>query len=622
MTFKRALINTLFLVLALAAIVGSTAATRSVVANGYAAHRLFRLIGFEYQHGLNTSLLYAAFAGALLFLVWIVGRRVSRRGEDVALRVNTIVAILAAAVLPIDFALRRITGFTAQRFLKRAFDRIRTGTAPDDYGGGTAAVVLTYVLAAAGAVIGVLVVVWLQRRLSRVDLKKFYYRRGPWESFLRVAGTAAAIIFVAANVMGTVTASRNTPTGPDVIFICADALRADALGYSGYGRDTSPFIDRIAGDAVVFRNATSQSSWTKTSVATYLTSDYTMLGTVATKADKLPARAVTLAEVLRNAGYFTGAFVANPWLKRVFGFDQGFDVFREESVESARIEVEDVVAFIAAHRDRPFFLYLHFMDVHNPYQAPKPYYEMFADAAGTFRYRNGLMDDLSPADLEYTRARYDGEIRYLDDKVRDLVGYLERTKRLENTIIVFTSDHGDEFYEHGGLGHGTTLYAELMRVPLFVAHHGLLEPARSEINTPVRSIDIFPTLLDILDVPPPEALDGTSLLPVIESGDSVISTPFLASVLSVDTGENLASLVSDGFRYIHNFQQDDGELYDLSVDPGNRQNLADSIPVLYTEMRDSLLRYFAEYVVTNKTSGNKALLDSKTLKKLKALGYL
>ena len=327
-----------------------------------------------------------------------------------------------------------------------------------------------------------------------------------------------AVLLIILNLYPLVSSGTDTTDKPNVIFICIDALRADHLGIYGYERDTSPSMDQLAKSGVVFTNVTSQSSWTKTSTATFLTSNYEMLSRVKSEEDKVPLTVNTLAEILKNDGYATGAIIANPWLLPQFAFDQGFDYYNSSYVADEtrrRIKVEDITKYIDKNKNKKFFLYLHFMDVHNPYHPPAPYNRMFAEETGKFVYRNGPMK-INKEDFDKTMGLYDGEIRSLDEKINNIIMYLKEQKLFNNTLIVINSDHGDEFMEHGGMGHGTTLYQELLHVPLIIVHKGNSDIKESVINSKVRNIDIFPTILDILDISPVADIDGISLLPLIK----------------------------------------------------------------------------------------------------------
>ncbi|MCP4404197.1 MAG: sulfatase [bacterium] len=408
-----------------------------------------------------------------------------------------------------------------------------------------------------------------------------------------------------------------------MIFVCIDALRADHLGVYGYDRDTSPFLDELARDGILFTQARSHSSWTKTSTATFLTSSYASLN-ITNKDIKLPASMNTLAETLKNHGYATGAFVANPWILPEAGFEQGFDVYNTKEVytELKRIKIGDILRFTGRHTRQRFFLYIHFMDVHNPYAPPSPYNSMFTQKVGPHQYRNGLID-ISNEELEHAVGLYDGEIRYLDEKIRLLFEGLNRQGILENTLILFNADHGDEFLEHGGMGHGTTLYQEVLHTPFFIAHNERLGLKQSVIHTLVRNIDIYPTILDILHISPTAAIDGISLLPAItgEKNSSLPDAAF-ASMATKSTRDGLAALSNkENHSYIHNMSQNISELYNLKDDPREQKNLIGNMTDTALTLQSQLSLFEDEYLDEEMFAFSKVSLDRQTLKQLKSLGY-
>ena len=438
------------------------------------------------------------------------------------------------------------------------------------------------------------------------------------------AAALAVIVLLASNVYSVIDSKRTVSDRPNVIFICIDALRADHLGSYGYTRDTSPFIDQLTQKGAMFTNVTSQSSWTKTSVATFLTSDYEMLSRIVGEEDKLPPEVNTLAEILKNHGYTTGAFVANPWLLPQFGFKQGFDYYNTQQVmddRGRRIKVEDITAYLDKIKKRKFFLYVHFMDVHSPYHPPAPYDQMFTGEKGSYRYRNGKMI-INKDDLDKTVGLYDGEIRSLDEKISILFRYLNKQHLLRNTLVIINADHGDEFMEHGGMGHGTTLYRELLHVPLFILPPDDIDIERSIIPSPVRSIDIVPTILDILKIQPVTDIDGVSLLELIKGGHDFSPPAALSAVRSHNLKDSLISLSNARYHYIYNISKHMNELYDLQNDPGEKENLVSTKPELAGKMHDEMENLSAEYLHNNASPSAKTSINKETLETLKSLGYI
>ena len=251
---------------------------------------------------------------------------------------------------------------------------------------------------------------------------------------------------------------------------------------------------------------------------------------------------------------------------------------RGDDVNQAALEWLDQGA-----SEQPFYLYLHYMDVHSPYVSPEPFQDRFVQAEGRNVYQNGLPKGRpSLVNQEFTRARYDGGIAYLDHVFGELQAGLAERGLIQNTYLVFTADHGDEFMEHGGFGHGETLYREMTQVPLFISGPGL--SART-IQAPVSGVDLFPTLCELLGVPAPAGLQGASLVPLMQ-GTQLPGGPGLTRSLSegLETrgrdGERRSrlALYDERWHLIYYPEGRQGELYDYLADPAEAQDLWDTAP--------------------------------------------
>jgi arylsulfatase A-like enzyme len=294
-----------------------------------------------------------------------------------------------------------------------------------------------------------------------------------------------------------------------------DTVRADHLGYYGYERDTSPNLDAFARDSLAFKYAFSAAPWTPPSVATILTGLYpashghmppnsTEAARIGSK--RLSPDLLTLPEMLRPLGYRTAAVSPNPWISALFGFDQGFDTFEYRHEAPARVLVSAGIALVEgfARRNEPFFLYLHFFDPHDPYTPPEPYEGIFPGP-------------LSRTDFPYAKnmqramRRYDGEIRYLDDELGRFFSFLKQKGLYDRAIIVVVADHGEQFREHGRIHHGNELHNEEVHVPLLIRDRQSGRPAGA-VEHVVSTVDLFPTILGQLGIPPPaDQADGVSL---------------------------------------------------------------------------------------------------------------
>ncbi len=325
-------------------------------------------------------------------------------------------------------------------------------------------------------------------------------------------------------LFGAISSCSSNPgadSRPNVLFVLVDTLRADHLSTYGYGRETSPRIDALGQSGWVFENHISHAGQTVPATISMMLSkvpaEHGFLHKGPGHFSKHPpyfdSDLLLLPEVLHDANYRTGGFVANPFLMEKHNFNQGFDYFLHDQGRGA-VLTRAALAWIdrsAKKSSQPFFAYLHLMDVHSPYEPPARYAKLFAaDEDGSLVYHNGPAPDLSKPDLDFTVALYDAQIRYLDDLVDELLNGLQERGLLENTVVVLTADHGDEFLEHGGLGHGTSVYGELLRVPLILSFPPLLEPGR-RVEHLTQHIDLAPTLLDLLGLAQPSSFRGSNL---------------------------------------------------------------------------------------------------------------
>ena len=290
---------------------------------------------------------------------------------------------------------------------------------------------------------------------------------------------------------------------PNIIVILVDTLRADHLGCYGYARPTSPFLDSLAARAVFFESCSAVAPRTEPSVASLFTSLYPSRHgavnslTVRDQKQVLPERVVTLAEMFRANGYGTAAVLTNGNASARFGYAQGFETSPMlHDARAAAVGTRALAELGKLGAERPFFLYLHYMDPHSPYLPPVPYQNHFdPEYRGTilgtsheqiFRILAGE-ETATARDIEHLIAQYDGEILYLDQALRTLFSALRAEGYLENTLILFTADHGEEFWDHGKLFHGYTLYQEQLHVPLFVWGEGLRVQGRQPSPAGSRS---------------------------------------------------------------------------------------------------------------------------------------
>ncbi|HTE06050.1 MAG TPA: sulfatase-like hydrolase/transferase [Planctomycetota bacterium] len=416
---------------------------------------------------------------------------------------------------------------------------------------------------------------------------------------------------------------------PTVIVLLADTMRADRLG-AGREGSLTPRLDAEAAHGVRFRQARSVTSWTWPTIASLFTGLYPQEHGVDGDDDCFLAGALdTLAERFQRSGYTTGAFVANPLIGGAAGFDQGFETYVHMPSARGRALNDRVLAWCDATEGLARVAYVHYFDIHQPYlppaefapgPVPGPSEEVLVSRiAASLRQRD--LDDASVDRLmARQRLQYDAEVRYLDTAVGELLDALERRGVLDDALIVFASDHGEEFREHGLTGHGWQLYDETVRIPLFIEGHGTCALAPAVVDRAVEIRDVLPTLVDALGLP----RDGRERL-----GGSLLDRLAPAAVFS-QTGHGVehgipgltikCAVVRDGWKLIRTPANGREELYDLRADPGERDDRARREPARATELAAALDAWQARGARPAVTA--RVATDEEARRDLQALGYL
>lgn len=392
----------------------------------------------------------------------------------------------------------------------------------------------------------------------------------------------------------------------NVLLITLDTTRADRLGCYGYKKAQTPHIDSIASQGIIFSKAYAQVPLTFPSHCSLLTGTYPLYhGARNNGTYRLNSDLVTLAEILKDHGYQTAAFVSSFTVDSRFGLDQGFDIYDDDfhsgeafKATNAERKAEQVFKSFASWLDKkeekPFFCWVHFFDPHLPYEPPSPYKEKFASEL------------------------YDGEIAYMDFYVGQVIEKLKEKNLLKRTLIVLAGDHGEAFGEKGEDGHGIFLYEETMRVPLiFFASHRL--PTRRTVQTRARLIDIMPTILDILKIAVPKQVQGKSLLSTLKRFPSRDWPNYMESYFPKEnySWSELIGLIDGEWKYILAPKE---ELYNLKKDPNEKSNLAEQKRSVINNLRKKLNSHIQTYSSPFLASRIKPTLEET--EKLKSLGYV
>ena len=412
-----------------------------------------------------------------------------------------------------------------------------------------------------------------------------------------------------------------TPSFDNLILIVIDTLRADHLPAYGYERDTAPFLSRLADEGWQI-DGYSASSWTRSSMATLFTGLHPQRHQTTGRDRRLPAESPFLAELLRGQGLQTAAWVTNGNVSTPYGFSRGYDFYTEMLTDS---EGESVVASVGESLGKladPFYLYLHFIDPHDPYLPETPWTEA-DEATGSQRdylqpqehFRGEFaLDDTA---IQRLIDQYDAEIRELDHALESLFLELQRRGLLDDTLVVVTSDHGEEFGEHGSLAHGSTLYDEVLNVPLIFWSQSPALPAGPE-GAVMHHVDLMPTMLTALGASPPRRIDGRSRWRALLEGDDLRSRE-LYFHLDIDGYQAVAIQVEDR-KLIRRDDRGLGQAYDLAST--RREDRTVEHDALFESLRQQLMSRDRELRRKALDPVDAGDLDDEVRQQLEALGYL
>ena len=419
-----------------------------------------------------------------------------------------------------------------------------------------------------------------------------------------------------------------------VILVIVDTLRADHLGLYGYSRPTSPHLDAWASEGVVFERAFSTSSWTLPSVASIFTGHYPAAHRAGQRVKETGFRASRrvdtelpmLAEQLRDHGFRTAAFINNPWLKPNLGIDRGFDLFDKGRKKGRLAEgvVERAVNWLNENHQEKHFVVVHIMDPHVAYFAPEPARGRFTETVpgdntfpvGRMRSIRRRIESLPEDRKEFIKAAYDEEILYVDIHLETFFRALEDLGLWGRSLVLLTSDHGEELFDHGGFEHGHSLYQELLHVPLIVWGPGI---AGARIGDAVSLVDIAPTVRDAVGLEREAISAGVSLWPTLTSRSR---PPRERSLFAEGTlyGQGRVAVVRWPYKLEIEEATGQRRLFDLSADPREINDLAADEPELMERLSREVAVLRSTATATEDLGDTE--LDEQTRRELEALGYV
>lgn len=443
---------------------------------------------------------------------------------------------------------------------------------------------------------------------------------------------------------------------PNILLVTIESLRPDHLSLYGYSRETTPNLRALAGSATVYDNAFSVTSWTLASHASIFTGLYPTAHDTVRPRDRLKDSYVTLAEALAAAGYQTAGIVSGEYLKPQFNLHQGFEHYDDSPARERRAPRRGGVAeaagepasratnpdmeaavgrFLGASRDpaRPFFLFLYYWDPHYPYLPPAPHDQTFVPEGARpprqrVRFQKGfeLNRHVTPEEMLFVEAQYDGEIRATDESLARIVEMLAEGGLLERTALIVTADHGEQFFDHGSLGHKHSLYDEEVHVPLLFKRPGQQEGRRDPRL--VSLVDLYPTVLDLAGLGGTRLSHGRSLLePPRPPGEPIYHELKALWYLSPEEGggadeSDVTALRQGDLKAILAEKSGELELFDVAADQGERRPLAAAGERERLVERIRSWREALREIAAEGGPPERAALDAEDVERLRELGYV
>jgi arylsulfatase A-like enzyme len=424
--------------------------------------------------------------------------------------------------------------------------------------------------------------------------------------------------------------------GCNVVIISVETTRADHLGCYGYPRNTTPYIDSLASDSFLFENAFASRAATWPSLTSMLTGRYPVSNNVRDNGELLADSAPTLARILEGRGYVTAAYLSHFCEAGSYGFDVRYCSGYSERGENDVNLTAEAIRWLDGNGERPFFLWMHYFKPHSPYYPPDGF-DAFSKADGGSRYDGGRQQldtvalegiDMLPRDVEHVIGLYDGGVLFADTQVGGIVRELEGLGLMNRTVLVVTSDHGEDLYQRNHyFYHECSVYDSSLHIPLIVRVPGV---GGGRVPEVAENVDVAPTILELLNVSATVGFDGRSLAPLMR-GDGDNFTYALSERFQNGSDDGILSIRSGRWHYIYNpmnvtphclpygdyYRIRGEELYDLAADPLESKNVVAEYPAIAEELRGELLSKYPH------SSGTKPIIaGNESLERLRSLGYL
>ncbi len=420
---------------------------------------------------------------------------------------------------------------------------------------------------------------------------------------------------------------------PNLIFIVVDTLRDDHTSFESPQLQTTESLKSLLlKKGVYFKNSHSNAPWTLPSISSMITSKFPSELGIKNLVSKINKKEFTLAELMKENGYKTCSIISHILLKKTYGFSQGYDIYNEKNISdkfgnhfsiSSPGVTRDAIDFIQKNKSKKFFLFLHYFDPHYIYidhEKKFGYKGSFTSKDISFLRKQIRLKNYSANDIDYLKYCYDTEIRFTDTYIGKFIKELKKQNLFDNTLIVFTSDHGEEFVERGWLGHSTTLNSEQTNVPLIIKPPlNYKRDVKPYGNINVSNIDIIPTISSILKIKHIPVLSGKNIF-----SDKKYENPVFAEVSQKEFGTDieLISVIWKPWKLIKDLTGKKYFLYNIISDPAEQIDLYKSFPNIESKLKFKLMKWEKSIRKTKKISKRKKPLSEKERKRLKTLGYI
>lgn len=413
---------------------------------------------------------------------------------------------------------------------------------------------------------------------------------------------------------------------PNILIISLDACRADHLSCYGYTRETSPFLDNLASQGVLFKNAFINTHGTPPSHLTILSSLYNQTHGLGGwfSPMKISPEIIMVQEILQDHGYITLSVTGGSFFKN-YGFERGFTEFESTGVQTESVEsgVKKVLGLVEKYsgKQKPIFVFFHTFSIHSPYKPPEEYKTIFGKYDCNFECSSkNLMkflkkaNKLSDTELEYIISQYDAGIKYTDDILKGLFENLETFGFFDNYLVIITADHGEEFGEHGRLLHTKTLYDELLCVPMIMTGSSI--PKGHIDKRMVSSIDITPTILGFAGIKTDIHMEGQNLL-LHNTGNNNQKEAVFAQY-----GSSLYSIRTIDWKLIETQKPYSVSLFDLKSDPGETMDVSEHHQEICHQLHKRLIEWRSSCITVDLLAKKREAYSDNDIAELESLGYV